>query len=118
LRPSELKVQIAAVNFIVAPLATRNFKSAVTVGDFSQWAKNSSGFCPFSGDQIADNGGASPAKATPNVFVPAAFERNTAPPAFNSNAGQAAPSKPNTTSGFIQSTKASQPTVLLRNFKE
>ena len=57
---------------------------------------------PFSGDQIADNSGASPASATPNVFVPAVFARNTTPPAFNSNAGQAAPSKPNTTSGFIQ----------------
>src|ERR1035441_9266481 len=71
LRSSELKVQIAAVNFILTPFATRNFKSAGMVGDCSQRAKNSSGLLPFSGDQIADNCGDSPANAAPNVFVAA-----------------------------------------------
>src|ERR1035441_7913258 len=115
LRPSELKAQIAAVNFIVAPFATRNFKSAVMVGDCSQRAKNSSGFLPFSGDQIAANGGDSPVNAAPNVFVAAVFERNTAPPAFNNNAGHAAPSNPNTTSGVIQ---INQSIVAYRSFKK
>src|SRR5208282_5792346 len=41
LRPSELKAQIAAVNFIVAPFATRNFKSMVGFADDPQRAKKS-----------------------------------------------------------------------------
>jgi hypothetical protein len=70
---------------------------------------------PFSGDQIADNCGDSEANAAPNVFVAAVFERNTTPPAFNSNAGQAALSKPNTTSGFIQ---INQGIVAYRSFEK
>jgi hypothetical protein len=117
-RPSELKAQIAAVNFIVAPFATRNFKSMVGFADDPHRAKKSSGVPPFSGDQIADNGGVSPARAMPNVPVAAAFARNTTQPAFTSNAGHAALSKPKTISGFIQTHRASQPTFLLGNFKE
>jgi hypothetical protein len=88
------------------------------VGDCSQRAKNSSGVLPFSGDQIADNCGDSPAKAAPNVFVAAVFERNTTPPAFNSNAGHAALSKPNTTSGFIQINRSIVACRSFENFKE
>jgi hypothetical protein len=96
-----LKAQTAAVNFTMAPFATRNFKSTVGVGDFSHRAKNPSGMPPFSGDQIASNCGISPANASPNTFIAAGFTRSTTQLAFNSNAGHAAPSKPNTTSGFI-----------------
>jgi hypothetical protein len=110
-------VQIAAVNFTFVPFATRNFKSAVAVGAFSHRAKNPSGIPPFSGDQIASNCGISPANASPNTSIAAVFARSTTQFAFNSNAGHAAPSKPNTTSGFIQTSKTLQPTVLSRNFK-
>jgi hypothetical protein len=111
-------VQTAAVNFTVVPFATRNFKSAIAVGDFSHRAKNPSGIPPFSGDQIANNCGISPANASPNIFIAAVFARSTTQFAFNSNDGHVAPSKPNMTSGFIQTNTALQPTVLLRNFKE
>ena len=97
-----MKVQIAAVNFTDVPFATRNFKSAVGVGDFCHRAKNPSGIPPFSCDQIASNCGISPASASPNTSIAAVFARNTTQLAFNSNDGHAAPSKPNTTSGFIQ----------------
>jgi len=42
-----LKVQIAAVNFIIVPFATRNFKSAVAVGDCCHRRKTPPAFRRF-----------------------------------------------------------------------
>ena len=114
-----MKAQIAAVNFFAAPFAVRNFKSAVAVGACSQSRRNCPSVPPFSGDQMADNCAASPASAGPKAFAAAVLAHKIAPLALTSNAGHAAPSKPNTTSGFtIQSNPARQVTILSRKFKE
>ena len=83
-----------------------------------QRLKKSSGVPLFSGDQIADNGGDSLAIGAPNVLTAAMFARRTMQPAFTSIAGQAAPSRPKTISGFIQTHRAFQPTLLPGNIKE
>jgi hypothetical protein len=69
---------------------------------------------------MVSNGDISPASALPNIFTAAVFARSTTQLALNSNAGHAAPSSPNTISGFIQtnSNNAWQPIVLLKYFKE
>jgi hypothetical protein len=112
-------MQMAAVNFTVAPLATRKDKFAVGAGADCQRAKNWSGAAPFSATQIADKFGAAELIAAPNTPIAAEFARRMPQFASSNNAGHAAPSKPNTTSGFtVQSNKTWQATVFLENFKE
>ena len=112
-------MQMAAVNFTVAPLATLKDKFAVGAGADCQRAKNWSGAPPFSIAQIADKFGAAELIVAPNTPIAAELARRMPQLVSSSNAGHAAPSKPNTTSGFtIQSNKARQATVFLENFKE
>jgi hypothetical protein len=112
-------MQIAAVNFTVAPVATLKDKFAVGAGFDCQRAKNWSGAAPFSPTQIADKFGAAELIVAPNTPIAAELARRMPQFASSNNAGHAAPSKPNTTSGFtIQSNKAWQATIFFRKFKE
>lgn len=103
--PSLANAQIAAVNFMTAPLAARNFKSAVGFGAASQRARNSCGEPLFSGCQTAYKCGVSELLAESNAADAAAFARSTAPFASTINAGHAALSKPNATKEFIHSNR-------------
>src|SRR6202142_3329317 len=103
LLPSRAKEQTTAVKFIVAPVVTFSFKSRVSLEVDPQRLKKSSGVPLFSGAQIADNGGDSLAMAAPNVLTADMLARRMTNPEFTSIAGQAALSRPNTISGFMQS---------------